>query len=61
MTWTVYNRWLPEVVIDEGSIEVSPFAVAAELEVIVRAAVYRVDPLMWAGIETWAIGAWSAL
>jgi hypothetical protein len=55
VNWTAYNCWLCEVV-REGTIEVSPFASAAELKAAVKAAVYRVDALMWARIETWAVG-----
>ena len=46
VTWTAYNRWVPEVLIREGTIEVSPFAAAAELE---AAVVTRVGP-GWRGI-----------
>ena len=49
------------MLIREGTIEVSPFAAAAELEAAVRTAVYRVDPLMWVMIATWTVGDWPAL
>lgn len=56
VTWTAYNRWVPEVKIRSGEIEVSPFASSAELEGAVRAAVYRADPLMWVMVDSWAVG-----
>jgi hypothetical protein len=36
VTWTAYNRWVPELLIGKGETEVAPFAMAAELKAAVR-------------------------
>jgi hypothetical protein len=61
VTWTAYNRWVPELLIGKGETEVAPFAMAAELKAAVRADVHRVDPLMCAVVDSWDVGAWSTL
>jgi hypothetical protein len=59
--WTAYNRWVPEVAIRRGVIEVSPLATVAELEGAVHTAVYRADRLMLSMIDAWTVGQWSPL
>ena len=59
--WTAFNRYLPEVAIRRGDVEVLPLANAHQVEEVVRASVYRADPVMWAWIDGWCVGDWPAI